>query len=92
MKDCEVSSLDQCFCTNCKELGHTAWDRECPVYITKAKKYQSHIADARYRFYPKREDPSTWELEQDTDHPWMGATQDGDGQDVPYQVDYPRDE
>ena len=91
-KDCEVSSSDQRFCANCQEPGHAAWDRECPVYITKAKKYQSHIADARYRFYPEREDPSTWELEQDADHPWMGATQDGDRQDVPYQADYPRDE
>ena len=40
-KNCEVSSSDQCFCANCQELGHAAWDRECPVYITKAKKYQS---------------------------------------------------
>jgi len=92
LKDCEVSSLDQCFCANCQEPGHAAWDRECPVYIAKAKKYQSHIADARYRFYPDREDPSTWELKQDSDHPWVDAAQDGDGWDAPHQADHPRDE
>ncbi|KIM59484.1 hypothetical protein SCLCIDRAFT_58317, partial [Scleroderma citrinum Foug A] len=60
-KDCEFTSLDQCFCVNCQEPGHAAWDRECPVYLTKVKKYHAHIADARYRFYPERENPETWE-------------------------------
>ena len=91
-KDCEVSSPEQRFCANCQEPGHAAWDRECPVYTAKAKKYQSHVADARYRFYPEREDPTTWELDQDSDHPWMDAAQGGEGEDTPHQADYPRDE
>ncbi|KIM67414.1 hypothetical protein SCLCIDRAFT_58163, partial [Scleroderma citrinum Foug A] len=60
-KECESTSLDQCRCTNCRKAGHAAWDQECPVYLEKARQYQSHIADAHYRFYPEKEDPLTWE-------------------------------
>ena len=74
-KDCESTSLDQHWCANCQEVGHAAWDRECPVYLEKARQYQSHIADARYRFYPEREDPTTWELDADTNHQWTPTDQ-----------------
>ena len=67
-KNCEATSPDQHRCANCQELGHAAWDQECPIYLKKARQYQSHIADARYRFYPECEDPSTWELDTDTDY------------------------
>ena len=85
-KDCEVTSLDQRFCANCQEPGHGAWDRECPVYVAKAKKYQSHIADTCYRFYPEREDPTTWELDKDSDHVWADTAQDEGG---PHECSYP---
>ena len=74
-KDCKSTSLDQHRCANCQEVGHVAWDRECLVYLEKARQYQSHIADARYRFYPEREDPTTWELDADTDHQWTPTDQ-----------------
>ncbi|KIM69864.1 hypothetical protein SCLCIDRAFT_101501, partial [Scleroderma citrinum Foug A] len=75
-KDCEFTSLEQHFCTNCQEPGHAAWDRECPVYLTKVKKYHACIADAHYRFYPEQENPETWELDTDPDQPWPTTDQD----------------
>lgn len=74
-KNCESTSQDQRYCANCREAGHAAWDRDCPVYQDKVKQYQSHIADARYRFYPEREDPTTWELDINDDPQWTPADQ-----------------
>ena len=74
-KECESTAPDQCCCANCQKAGHAAWDRECPVYLEKARRFQSHIADAHYRFYPEREDPSTWELDADTNHQWPPTDQ-----------------
>ena len=74
-KNCKSTSLDQHWCANCQEAGHAAWDQECPVYLEKARQHQSHIADTHYRFYPEKEDPTTWELDADTDHQWTPTDQ-----------------
>ncbi|KAL4074012.1 hypothetical protein J3A83DRAFT_4044576, partial [Scleroderma citrinum] len=35
IKECEAISLDQCYCANCKEARHAAWDCECLIYLEK---------------------------------------------------------
>jgi len=85
-KDCEISSPEQRFCANCQEAGHAAWDRDCPVYLSKARKYQSHIADARYRFYPERDDPTTWALDSDDDQLEDHEHYTGNDQDERWQT------
>jgi len=85
-KECEISSPEQRFCANCQETGHAAWDRDCPIYLSKARKYQSHIADARYRFYPERDDPTTWALDCDDDQLEDHEYYTGNNQDERWQT------
>lgn len=64
--DCE--DRDKRYCANCKKAGHASWDRECPIFQEKTRKYRSHIPDAKYRYYPVKNDASTWELELELDN------------------------
>ncbi|KIM50932.1 hypothetical protein SCLCIDRAFT_52667, partial [Scleroderma citrinum Foug A] len=32
-RDCMASLPEGLRCANCKEAGHVAWDRECPIFI-----------------------------------------------------------
>ena len=64
----DCTDRDKRYCANCKKTGHASWDRECPVFQEKTRKYRAHIPDAKYRYYPVKDDTSTWELDLDLDH------------------------
>ena len=55
-------------CANCKEVGHVAWDRECPIFINLCQHFHATLPDVNYRFYPESNNPSTWEYEPSPDH------------------------
>ncbi|KIM59689.1 hypothetical protein SCLCIDRAFT_27094 [Scleroderma citrinum Foug A] len=55
-------------CANCKEVGHAAWDRECPIFINLCQRFHANLPDVNYRFYPESDNPSTWEHEPGPDH------------------------
>ena len=68
-KDCTASLPEGLWCTNCKEVGHAAWDRDCPIFINLCQRFHANLPDANYRFYPESNNPSTWECEPGPDHP-----------------------
>ena len=62
-RDCMASLPEGLQCTNCKQAGHTAWDRDCPIFINLCQCFH-----ANYRFYPESNNPSTWECTPGPDH------------------------
>ncbi|KAG1798861.1 uncharacterized protein HD556DRAFT_1305722 [Suillus plorans] len=47
-------------CANCKEKGHAAWSRECPIFTQKWESHKKRNNEAKYIYFPT-EDPLTWE-------------------------------
>lgn len=68
-KHCTASVPEGLRCANCKEAGHAAWDRDCPIFINLCQHFHAHLPDTNYRYYPKGNDPSTWECEPGPDYP-----------------------
>jgi hypothetical protein len=52
------------FCCNCRNGGHTASDRNCPVFKEECRRIAKRNPENKYRYFPVMEDPSTWELKE----------------------------
>lgn len=61
MMYCAKKDRNTMKCTNCKVMGHPAWDYVCPFFTQKTDTYNKKHPKNLYRFYPTA-DPSTWEL------------------------------
>ena len=67
-RSADCNDRDRRYCANCKRTGHASWDRACPVFQEKTRKYRAHISDAKYKYYPVKDDTSTWELDTPPEH------------------------
>jgi hypothetical protein len=63
---------DQLRCSNCKEDGHAASDRQCPAFIRESARLLRSRPENGYKYVPVAGDPSTWEM-------LNGDTGEGDG-------------
>ncbi|KIM50606.1 hypothetical protein SCLCIDRAFT_43741, partial [Scleroderma citrinum Foug A] len=51
-KNCTASVPEGLHCANCKEVGHAAWNRDCPIFINLCQCFHAHLPDTNYRYYP----------------------------------------
>ncbi|KAH9830357.1 uncharacterized protein C8Q71DRAFT_688128, partial [Rhodofomes roseus] len=61
-QDCSVPPGFGRFCVNCDEYGHASWERVCPAFIHMNRKIQAKDPFEKYRFFPRADDPRSWEL------------------------------
>ena len=59
--ECEIRDPAQYKRANCKEMGHTAWDRHCPTFTRANAHFNARHPVNSYRYYPTTLDPTSWE-------------------------------
>ncbi|KAF8578107.1 hypothetical protein K439DRAFT_1362993 [Ramaria rubella] len=60
--ECTIRDPKKYRCSNCKGIGHTAWDQECPAFQTYNTSFQTCYPENEYKFFPTSNDPHTWEM------------------------------
>ncbi|KAG2054170.1 hypothetical protein BDR06DRAFT_884870 [Suillus hirtellus] len=69
---CEVTDSALHACANCKEKGHAAWSRDCPIFNRKWETFKRKNDEAKYIYYPT-DDPLTWETIPDANTDWSNT-------------------
>ncbi|KAG8218120.1 hypothetical protein J3R82DRAFT_3649, partial [Butyriboletus roseoflavus] len=59
--NCNISNPKEQFCINCNTKGHPALDHECKTFLEAQHKLQTTNTEAKYKFFPTLNDPTTWE-------------------------------
>jgi hypothetical protein len=57
------------YCANCRQEGHHASDRKCPVFISECEKIKKHCPENKYFYFPIVDDPSSWLLVDPSEEP-----------------------
>ena len=59
--ECMANLTTDSFCVNCGTKGHTVWDRNCPVFLERCKKFGAMNKEGNFPFFVTC-DSSTWDM------------------------------
>lgn len=75
-----IGELGKYRCVNCNSTGHAAWDRLCPTFLAKCKRFDLYHPENQLKYYLRVDDPSTWEkLEEPRFSTESKGSGDGEG-------------
>lgn len=68
-RECTVQDTRKYFCVNCSRVGgeasakgHAAWSRTCKHFLEKTRAIFARLPEAKYKYFPTANDPTSWEL------------------------------